>query len=160
MKIKKDLFTLDQFHSIANYEYREQAPEKFRHLTFKDALYVFQQNKNTNLDDIEECIGKVFCHFLEAVLSEVLLPNEFFSDDEYLDSHPKFWINDGQPTLNCECTVRVVYERNSNYAVFNVGYSFSISDIETEQVFKTALSTIEDNIKSQIIGVYQNESDS
>ncbi|MGR0121667.1 hypothetical protein [Bacillus halotolerans] len=148
-------YSLDDFHYIADTEFSEDGPERFKHMAFVDALYKFQNNLFIETDEIDSA-GNVFCNFLDGVLDNFLIENGYFTDEECLESTPRWFIYEDEHRLEFECTIDSVFERNNEKAFFYVEYTFSITDIESEKAFQTALSAIEDSIKPQIIGVYQN----
>ncbi|MGG0777312.1 hypothetical protein ABE060_19090 [Bacillus rugosus] len=148
-------YSLDQFHCIADYEFREVAPEEFKHMAFIDALHEFKHNSLVDFGDIDSA-GEVFCHFLDGVLDNFLIENGYFTDDEIIESTPRWFTYEDEHRLEFECRIVSEFERNNKKAFFKVEYTFSITDIESEKAFQTALSAIEDSIKPQIIGVYQN----
>ncbi|WP_039076315.1 hypothetical protein [Bacillus sp. MSP13] len=152
-------FSLDDFHCLADTEFREVASENYQGMEFAHALYNFENNEPRGSSEIESA-GRVFCHFLECVLDNFLFENGYFTDDEFEYSVPDFYIDEDQELLEFHCVVDSIFIRNNRKVFFKVGYIFTNTDIESEKAFQTALSAIEDNIKSQIIGVYQNESDS
>ncbi|KAF2423620.1 hypothetical protein [Bacillus subtilis] len=152
-------FSLDEFHDIADTEFREVAPEEFKHMAFIDALYQFQHNPFIDFFDVDSA-REVFCHFLDAVLNNFLIENGYFTDDEIIESTPRCITYVDEHQLEFECRIYSEFERNNKKAFFEVEYTFSITDIESEKAFQTALSAIEDSIKPQIIGVYQNGSNS
>lgn len=152
-------FSLDDFHDIADTEFREVVPERFKHMAFVDALHEFQHNSIIDFDDIHS-VGIVFCHFLDGVLDNFLIENGYFTEHEFVDYTPLWCTNQDEQLLEFKCEIVSIYERNNNKVCFNLRHVFSISDIQSEEAFQTALSAIEDSIKPQIIGVYQNGSNS
>ncbi|MCY7883541.1 hypothetical protein MOD62_20720 [Bacillus spizizenii] len=152
-------FSLDDFHDIADTEFREVSPESIKHMAFVDALQEFQHNSIIDFDDIHSA-GVVFCHFLDGVLDNFLIENGYFTENEFLDFTPIWCTKQDEQRIEYDCKIVSVFERNNKKAFFKVEYTFSITDIESEKAFQTALSAIEDSIKPQIIGVYQNGSNS
>lgn len=148
-------FSLDEFHYLADTEFREVAPEGLKHMTFADALYKFQYNSPTDYP-----AGVVFCYFLGCVLDNFLFKNNFFSADEFVSSERDFCIWEDKQRLKFDCVINSIFKRNNNKVCFSLQHVFSISDIQSEEAFQTALSAIEDSIKFQITGVYQNGSNS
>ncbi|MFA1782437.1 hypothetical protein ACDX77_19370 [Bacillus velezensis] len=152
-------FSLDEFHYLADTEFREVAPESLQHMTFADALHKLQYNSPTDFYD-NYPVGDVFCYFLGCVLDNFLFKNNLFSADEFDSSVPDFCIWEDKQLLEFHCIIESIFKRNNNKVCFSLQYVFSISDIQSEEAFQTALSAIEDSIKFQITGVYQNGSNS
>ncbi|GED04452.1 hypothetical protein [Bacillus atrophaeus] len=146
--------SLDDFLDIAEEEYKELTgiPEP---VPFKETLWqISSEEKDDNLDDI----GKTFCDFIDTVILNFMYSNQYFSENEFIGSESDMhWYSEEQGIYEFDCSIRSIFERNGKYYRFSIGYVFTYKDLESELAFQECLTDMENSLKSQIQGCYQND---
>ncbi|MGG1338493.1 hypothetical protein ABE196_18895 [Bacillus subtilis] len=140
-------FSLNEFIEIATEEYREQLNIPYS-VPFNEIIK--DSNKESELD----AVGYTLCDFMDTFIVNFMRENHYFSDDLFLESRPDMhWsISDHE----FECYIETIFKRNEQYCFFRMCHTFTFKDFENEQAFQTCLRNMENCLKSQIQGCYQN----
>ncbi|MES5398267.1 hypothetical protein ABU952_19430 [Bacillus amyloliquefaciens] len=143
-------FSLDEFIEIATEEYRERLNIQSS-VPFNEVLKV--NKTEAELDEV----GYTFCDFMDTFIVNFMKENHYFSDDMFLESRPDMhWSISDQGLHEFECFIETFFKRNEKYCTFRMCHTFTFKDIENEQAFQTCLRSLENCLKSQIQGCYQN----
>lgn len=94
---------------------------------------------------------------MDTFIVNFMRENHYFSDDLFLESRPDMhWSISDQELHEFECYIETIFKRNEEYCFFRMCHTFTFKDFENEQAFQTCLRSMENCLKSQIQGCYQN----
>lgn len=143
-------FSLNEFIEIATEEYREQRNIRYS-VPFNEIL------KDSKKEGELDAVGWTLCDFMDTFIVNFMRENHYFSDDLFLESRPDMhWSISDQELHEFECYIETIFKRNEEYCFFRMCHTFTFKDFENEQAFQTCLRSMENCLKSQIQGCYQN----
>lgn len=140
-------FSLDELIEIATEEYKEQLNIRYS-VPFNEII------KDSNTESELDAVGYTLCDFMDTFIVNFMRENHYFSDDLFLESRPDMhWsLSDHE----FECYIETIFKRNEQYCFFRMCHTFTFKDFENEQAFQACLRSMENCLKSQIQGCYQN----
>ncbi|WP_439187823.1 hypothetical protein [Bacillus subtilis] len=145
--------------SMSLNEFLEIAKEEYQALTgIPEAIPFDKALLQSHSEESLEAICGTFCDFIDTVILNFMDHNQFFSENEFISYEPAMYCDSDEQGINeFDCFVESIFKRNGKYHFFRIGYVFTYKDIENEFTFQTCLTAIENSLKSQIQGCYQND---
>ncbi|MFT3657320.1 hypothetical protein DALLNEIH_03778 [Bacillus sp. B01(2024)] len=143
-------FSLNEFIETATEEYREQR-------NIRDSVPFNEILKDSKKEGELDAVGWTLCDFMDTFIVNFMRENHYFSDDLFLESRPDMhWSINNQGLHELECYIETIFKRNEKYCFFRMCHTFTFKDFENEQAFQACLRSMENCLKSQIQGCYQN----